>query len=395
MIYLHMPLGAAHGWGVCGKYLTRELAKIEPVRLITKPFEAGAIGDALEFYELQRVFWRAPEALNTVPGSGPGMLDGPLVQYVADQTLAPPPPQLRGQPTLGYTFFEHNLIEPAWVENGRRCFDRLVTGSTWCTNLLTASGLAGVATVIQGIDPVVFHPPACPEESREFFGGKFVVFSGGKFELRKGQDIVIRAYKVLQDRHADVMLVNAWYNPWPASIETMRASPLIRLALQNGPYVQVINRILADNGIDVSRVVTCPPQPNSAMARLYRNTDVGLFPNRCEGGTNLVLMEYMACGKPVIAVNTTGHADIVNAANARILMTKGDQTINRNQRPIARWPEPDLDDAIAQLEWAYQNRDPLGLLGRQAGLDLARRTWRQTAVDFLDVIRRTGSGGAC
>ncbi len=42
-----------------------------------------------------------------------------------------------------------------------------------------------------------------------------MVFSGGKFELRKGQDVVIRAYRVLQDRHPDVMLVNAWFNPWP------------------------------------------------------------------------------------------------------------------------------------------------------------------------------------
>ena len=42
-----------------------------------------------------------------------------------------------------------------------------------------------------------------------------MVFSGGKFELRKGQDVVIRAYRVLEDRHPDVMLVNAWFNPWP------------------------------------------------------------------------------------------------------------------------------------------------------------------------------------
>ena len=44
--------------------------------------------------------------------------------------------------------------------------------------------------------------------------------------------------------------------------------------------------------------------------------------------------------------------------------------------PAAVWPEPDLDDAIDKLEWAYQNRDKMRALGQQAAKDLAERTWR-------------------
>ncbi len=126
------------------------------------------------------------------------------------------------------------------------------------------------------------------------------------------------------------------------------------------------------------------------MARTYHNSDVGLFPNRCEGGTNLVLMEYMACGKPVVAVSTTGHADIVNSSNALVIGTKGETTITDEQGvPVARWPEPDLDDAIDKLEWAYQNRDKLRELGDRAGADLGQRTWRKTAEAFQRIIHET------
>jgi len=350
----------------------------------------SAIGDALEYHDLLRLSLAADETAMLLAGNGARVLDGPLLQGVGGEQLLPRRPQLRSKATFGYCVFENNLLQPAWIENGRRCFRRVVAGSTWCASVLTDAGLAGVEAVPHGIDPRIFHPAGDENHGREFLEDKFVVFSGGKFELRKGQDIVIRAYKVLQDRHPDVMLVNAWNNPWPASVETMRASPLIRFAPRRGTCVQVINQVLADNGIDPQRVISCPQELNFALARLYQNSDVGIFPNRCEGGTNLVLMEYMACGKPAITVDTTGHADIVRASNALILGTKGETTVHdQSSLPVARWPEPDLDDAIDKLEWAFQNREKLRPLGHQAAKDLAERTWRRTAEALQKIIHET------
>lgn len=70
------------------------------------------------------------------------------------------------------------------------------------------------------------------------------------------------------------------------------------------------------NGLNPDKVITLPKKPSFQMPYIYKNTDIGLFPNRCEGGTNLMLMEYMACGKPVIASAQTGHADIIRHNNA-------------------------------------------------------------------------------
>jgi glycosyltransferase involved in cell wall biosynthesis len=385
-----MPLGSTHGWGVLGKNLALELGRLEPVRIINEPFPLSAIGDALEYHELLRLSLPAEEAAMLLAGNGSRLLDGPLLQGVGGERLLPRRPQLRSKMTFGYCVFENNLLHPAWIENGRRCFRKLVAGSTWCAGVLTEAGLDGVEAVPHGVDPLIFRPAADENHGREFFADKFVVFSGGKFELRKGQDVVIRAYKVLQERHADAMLVNAWNNPWPATLETMRNSRLIRFAPRRGSFVDAINQILADNGIDPQRVITCPLQLNLAMARIYRNTDVGVFPNRCEGGTNLVMMEYMACGRPVIAVNTTGHADIVTSSNALVIGTKGETVVRgADGAPVARWPEPDLEDAIDKLEWAYQNRDKMRELGEQAGRELAVRTWSKTAQAFQKIIHET------
>jgi glycosyltransferase involved in cell wall biosynthesis len=122
------------------------------------------------------------------------------------------------------------------------------------------------------------------------------------------------------------------------------------------------------------------------MTRIYRNTDIGIFPNRCEGGTNLVMMEYMACGKPVVASFSSGHRDILTASNSLRLTTLHPITVSDAGGPIAIWDEADLDELIAQLDWAYHHRDELKGIGHQAGIDLAGSTWQQTGKAFFKVL---------
>lgn len=390
MITLAIPVGSSHGWGVCGKYITRELAALTggQVRLASQPFNVDTVGDELEYQTLNALRLTPQDAIGAQSINGVTRLPHPLLSCVVDKTFMPWMPSLRGKFTLGYTFFEENLITPAWVANARAHYDRMATGSSWCTKILRDLGLASAETVVQGIDPRVFFPwPDNAAPAREFLRDRFVIFSGGKFELRKGQDIVIRAVKVLQDRHPDVFLVNSWFNPWPQSLDTMRRSPYLRWpAATSQVYAETMSRLLAENGLDLNRVMTLAPRANALMARVYRNTDVGIFPNRCEGGTNLVLMEYMACGKPVVAAATTGHSDVVHPDNALPINIKGEITISDATGPIAKWPEPDLDDAIAKLEWVYQHRTEAAQLGKKAGQDMAALTWTESAKAFLKLL---------
>jgi len=289
---------------------------------------------------------------------------------------------IKGSYTLGYTFFEDTDLLPAHLENAKH-FDRLATGSTWCTQILERHGLQNVATVLQGIDPTVFFSTIAP---RSFFPDRFIVFSGGKFEFRKGQDIVIRAFKVLQDRHHDVLLVASWYNHWDFSFKSMQRSPHIVFSPRSLDSVAAAREVLIDNGIDPLRAILMQPTTQQTMAHAYRSSDVGVFPNRAEGGTNLVLMEYMACGKPVLATASTGHGDIINDRVARVVGTKGEVTFSSDGESSAIYPEPDLEQAVEQLEWCYQNRDSLRAMADAAAAAMATMTWKRTAAQFLELL---------
>lgn len=385
MIYLILPRGNNFGWGICGKYLVKELSGLTDVQYITDPFNVNDIGDDMDYYFLKSRL--IPDSyLKRITNGSIERVEHPVLQAIANHTLRPWGINLKGSFKAGYTFFEENVLSPEFISIGRENYDVVVAGSSWCEEILRNHGLDRVTTVIQGIDPRLFNPQ---HNGKNYFKDKFVVFSGGKFELRKGQDLVIKAYKVLQDRHKDVMLVNSWFNPWMDSMKTMAASSHIYFDIQSNDYVIAINSILERNGIDLDRVITMLPRANSSMSHIYKNTDIGLFPNRCEGGTNLVLMEYMACGKPTIASYSSGHKDILSNDNAVLIKKMKEFFINRNGKPVALWDNPDLDETINHLEWAYNHRDDLKSIGAHAAKDLAQLTWQRSAKQFYYILEPT------
>jgi len=383
VIYAVLPTGSFHGWGVCGKYIVKEISKQEEIRLLTEGLEFQNIQDEFDYRLLRSVLAKNDEAAAIRSGSLT-QLPWPLLQNIVDKTLRPAIPGLRGTRTVGYTFFEENILAPDFIENGKRCFDLVVAGSTWCEDVLRRHGLSNVSTIIQGVDATIFNSS---HAEKEYLQDTFVLFSGGKFELRKGQDLVLKAFKVLHDRYADVMLITSWYNHWPASMQTMSASPHIRFSPASGEYSEIMRRTLVDNGIRPDRVMTLPPYPNIMMTRIYRNTDIGVFPNRCEGGTNLVMMEYMACGKPVVASYNTGHKDVLSTSNSLMLTQMRSLSVSANGQPVAVWEEPNIDEVVENLDWAYHHREDIRAIGARASQTMQSLTWGRTARLFLDALK--------
>ena len=74
-------------------------------------------------------------------------------------------------------------------------------------------------------------------------------------------------------------------------MRTMNFSSLIEYPEMGDSWIEKMHSIYVRNGIDPLKVHTCPLLPNRKMRGIYAKTDLGVFPNRCEGGTNLVLME--------------------------------------------------------------------------------------------------------
>ena len=351
--YLGLVRGENYGWGVCSRKLIEELGRMRKVHVLSE--KDGTASD--------------PE------------LPGDLFQALTSVDFFPMFPGARGRRNFGYTFFESELTSNSL--SNAPAYDLILAGSSWCRDRLLEKGINNCEVLLQGIDPEVFYPSEqAPAKDR------FVIFSGGKFELRKGQDLVLKAVKVLMDRYPDVFLVTCWYNLWPESLKLMEYSKHIRFKYNPQlSWKELMETTLVENGLDPSRVTIHQLVPHQKLRQLYLDTTVGLFPNRCEGGTNLVLMEYMACGRPVIASFASGHRDVVSRRNALLLTELEDFLVKMADGSLfARWQEADFDQLVECLEYAYHHRDELEKLGRRAARDMAGLTWRASAERLLSIV---------
>lgn len=349
-------VGSSYGWGICAKNIALEMSKLSHTELISKPFGRHDVQNDIEYYVLKGM----SRFKDDVPDF---TTDNPVIQMARIDTFEPIRPGIKGSCNIGYTFFEDTHINRIGRNNAKKHYDVLAAGSSWCEEVLNQHGIHNTATVLQGVDYNIFNSH---NNQKRHLKDKFVIFSGGKFELRKGQDVVIKAFKVMQERHGgDVILVNAWYNPWPYSMASMALSQHVRIPqfdpnhkMNPQDYIGFINNMLVFNGIDVSGVITLPYMLNPMMASIYKNTDVGVFPNRCEGGTNLVLMEYLACGKPAIASYSSGHKDVLDDRSPFVLHhLKPKEYAMYIDRAAALWDEPDVDEVVEKLELAYRESD--------------------------------------
>jgi len=50
-----MPIGTNFGWGICGRYLTKEISRLCNVELITEDFDLTMVKDEDEFNMLKHL----------------------------------------------------------------------------------------------------------------------------------------------------------------------------------------------------------------------------------------------------------------------------------------------------------------------------------------------------
>jgi glycosyltransferase involved in cell wall biosynthesis len=300
--------------------------------------------------------------------------------------------ELRGRPTIGVTFFETAQHAPEAIARAAE-LPLIITGSSWNERVLRAYGLTNVRTILQGVDPTLFHP--APRV--RYAGDRFLVFSGGKLEPRKGQDIALAAFRKFAERRPDAVLVAAWHSPWPEYAKlldlTRRAAPVVFGAdgrLDAAAWA-------AANGLRPEQFIDAGQTPNPLMPQLLRQMDVALFPNRCEGGTNLVAMECMACGVPAILSANSGHLDLIEEDNCYVLQRQGvlDDRIARPYGEVPGWGESDVDEAVELLDRAYADREEARRRGERGAATLGRMTWTRTAEELkAAVLEACAAAGA-
>lgn len=221
----------------------------------------------------------------------------------------------------------------------------LITHSTWNAELLRAAGFARVELVLQGVDTALFHPAP----SRGIFRDRFVVFSGGKLEYRKGQDLVLKAFAPFAQRHPEALLLAAWSSPWPHLAETMMQSPHAEPMRFNQHTGAVdVTRWASDYGISPDHILDLGAVSNRDLPHIIREADVAVLPSRAECGTNLVASECIACGIPTMLSDNTGHRDLIELDCSNVLFPLSQKPISG--RSHVGWGESDPEQILDRLE---------------------------------------------
>lgn len=303
-IYLSVPLCDLFGAGTCGKYLLKGFAKRRPTRW-------NAVGDDYELLDVEtRKLAQDHWSAFTEDVSFPSL-------QFAGPDLGPQTNR-RGSPNVGYVFFEEQKDF-----SKLKGFDVLIAGSEWNASVLRDAGFE-CSAVPQGVDTEIFRPG-----EREKFKDRLVIYSGGKFEHRKAQDLVIKAVKVLQERHPEILLVTSWFNAWSGT--------------DGSEFAQCLDAI------------HLPLRKHRDLAFWMNQTDIGLFPNRCEGGTNLVMMDYLACGKPVIANTSTGQSDVLSEDYAMGIEGTDDELVEQMIEGVERLTATKRADMGVKASAAMKN----------------------------------------
>jgi glycosyltransferase involved in cell wall biosynthesis len=319
---------AKHGWGVFGNYLSRELSKLEIL----------------------------PDYLTLHAITGP--------------TFQPLLPDMWGKRNVGLCFIEDTAEAIHHIEKAKR-YDAVLAGSTWNAEWLRSKGV-NAYPFIQGVDHEYFY-----YRKREK-SNKFVVFSGGKAEYRKGTDIVIRVMAEMMRKYPEVHLSCSWEHPWLKNQGTLDQSKLIQYKPMDTCH-ETYAATLEANGVPLDRVTLWPGIRHQYMAGVYEESDIGLFPNRCEAGTNMVLMEYLAVGRPAIYTYDHGHAD---------LPMHGHKWSINSASVSAGWCETNMYHALDLMELAYRHwKNDAMPDGRANSHSMERFTWDKCARSIHDVCK--------
>lgn len=326
LVYLHMPIGNNYGWAVCGKYLLKELSKRTEVKLVDQGIEGQMRTEEEEMMVMKH---RSKDK---------GRVDAPVIHTINNLTFESYSPVWSRKKNIAYLFSEKPFMTKKQKTNAKR-FDVLVAGSEWNARILRENGLDAIS-IPQGVDMEIFHPQKKKVKS-------FAVFSGGKMEHRKGQDLVLAAFEELLKRVPEAYLFAAWTNIWD---------------FEN--YSQTMQ------GIQMRNIVPIKLSDQHTLASVMNNSSFGVFPNRIEGGTNLMLMEFLACGKTASVNVSTGQKDVVTEEYAFPMLGDDNKMIQ---------------EMADRMEYAYYMPEKLEPMGERAAEAMKNFSWGKCAERFLEL----------
>jgi glycosyltransferase involved in cell wall biosynthesis len=277
---------------------------------------------------------------------------------------------------VGRTMFETDRLPEGWAESCNR-MDAVWVPTEFNRQTFSQAGVAAdkIAVVPGAIDMTPFdrRTPALRINGARGFN----FLSIFDWSLRKGWDVLIRAYVEEFQADEDVALLFKIHSSMGESMETI---------------VRRVESFLVDTlGRDPNRIPDVVFQdtniPDSKMPGLYRAADCYVMPTRGEGWGRPI-MEAMAMGLPAIATNWSGQTEYMNSENSLPIDFSLVDVPEPAWREIPtyrghRWAEPDGAHLRQMMRLAFEDRAGCRQIGERARADIAERFNYQTVAEQI------------
>ena len=220
-----------------------------------------------------------------------------------------------------------------------------------------------VKHITMGVDSDFFRPIEMPDNGRPY---RFAVI--GKLEKRKSHDIIHELFSRAFNKNDDVELFVSWDNPFLQEDEKKYWEKLYK------------ESTLGD------KIEFIPRMGREQLPQLYNMVDCVLCLSRAEG-LDLVAMEAMSCGKPLIVTNYSAHTDYCTLENS--LLVDIDETepaydghwFDGMCGSWAKMGDRQEEQIIDYMRKCYKTRYNNNIQGRQ---DMLGRAWSKTAEKILE-----------
>lgn len=220
--------------------------------------------------------------------------------------------------------------------------DEVIVTCEWAKKILEQNGISKKINIVPlGVNTKIFDYTI---KSSLKTDDKYIFMSIGKWEVRKGHDILVN---IFNETFTESDNVELWING-SSSEYTFTPQEIEK-------WHNLYNNCKLKNKIKIF------PRLNtqSEVAQLMSYADCGIFASRAEGW-NLELLEMMAMNKPVITTNYSAHTEFCNQDNSFLVDIDELELANDNKyfNGFGKWAkfgEKQLDQFKYYMKKVYTN----------------------------------------
>jgi len=274
---------------------------------------------------------------------------------------------------IGFPIFELDSFNQLEIHH-LNSLDNIFVCSDWAKEVVLNNVKIdedNVSVIPLGVDTSIFKPIESIKESED---GPTIFFNCGKWEVRKGHDILVEIFNKAFNENDNVELWLMCENPFLSKEETSDwHSRYFKSKL--GKRVKIIPRL----------------NTQAEVYNIMEIIDCGVFPSRAEGW-NLELLELMSCGKSVITTNYSAHTQFCNKDNAYLVDIKEKEKAIDNkwffgQGNWAKVGDEQINQFVDYMKYIHALKQNNALLPNLSGISTAQEfTWTNTAEAIISNV---------